>query len=442
MPEIARKNFHLLAKPVGPICNLDCKYCFYLEKENLYPQNKSWAMPEAVLEKYIREYIAAQDSEFVSFAWQGGEPTLLGVKYFRRVVELQKKYAGGKQIENALQTNGVMLNDEWGEFLKTNDFLVGLSIDGTRELHDLYRVDKSGKSSFDRVVRGIEILKKHLVEFNTLTVVHRQNAKYPLEIYRFLKEIGSGFMQFIPIAERVSAQPNPDGLVLISPNDETRAQVSEWSVLPEDYGDFLCAIFDEWVRRDVGKIFVQMFDVALENWLGMPASLCVFRETCGEALAIEHNGDVYSCDHFVYPENKLGNIIDEPLLSLVASPQQAKFGLDKSDALPEYCRRCEVRFACHGECPKHRFTNTPDGEAGLNYLCAGYRKFFNHIAPQMEFMAEQLRFQQPPANVMAWTRARDAQMAIANQGKRRAGRNDACVCGSNLKFKKCCGRLN
>lgn len=439
MTEIARKNFQLLAKPIGPICNLDCKYCFYLEKENLYPGNKSWMMPDAVLEKYIREYIAAQESDFVGFAWQGGEPTLLGVKYFRKVVKLQKKYADGKQIENAFQTNGVLLDDEWGEFFKKNDFLVGISIDGTRELHDLYRVDKSGNSSFERVMRGIEILKKHHVQFNTLTVVHRRNARHALEIYRFLKEIGSQFMQFIPIVERIADAPNPDGLVLIQPRDTAKSAVSEWSVLPEDYGDFLIRIFDEWVRKDVGKIFVQMFDVALENWLGMPASLCVFRENCGEALALEHNGDVYSCDHFVYPQNKLGNIIEEPLLSLVSQPAQTKFGRDKSETLPDYCRRCEVRFACHGECPKHRFAETPDGEKGLNYLCAGYRRFFNHIAPFMDYMANELRFRRPPANVMTRARMLDAQTAISNQGKRRVGANDLCLCGSGRKTKKCCG---
>src|SRR5215472_3982784 len=314
--------FHIMTKPVGPICNLDCKYCFYLEKENLYPQESKWSMPEEVLEAYIREYIEGQNVPTISFAWQGGEPTLLGVDYFRHVVELQNKYAQGKRIENAFQTNGILLDDEWGEFLARNRFLVGLSIDGPRELHDCYRVDKGGQPTFDRVVRGLGFLKKHGVEFNTLTVVHRKNSQHPLQVYRFLREIGSGFLQFIPIVERMAAKPDPNGLVLIGPAVKQRSRVSSWSVEPLAYGRFLCAIFDEWVRNDVGRYFVQIFDVALESWLGMNQSLCVFSETCGAALALEHNGDLYSCDHYVYPENKLGNILEHPLESLVSSPQQ------------------------------------------------------------------------------------------------------------------------
>lgn len=425
-----------MTKPIGPICNLDCKYCFYLEKENLYPKKSGWAMPEEVLETYIRQYIAAQNVPTVSFAWQGGEPTLLGVDYFRRVVELQKRYADGKRVENAFQTNGVLLDDEWGEFLAENRFLVGLSIDGPRELHDCYRVDKGGQPTFDRVVRGLGYLKKHGVEFNTLTVVHRRNSRRPLEVYRFLKEIGSGFMQFIPIVERIAEKPDSSGLVLIAPDANQRAAVSPWSVEPVQYGKFLCAIFYEWVRNDVGRYFVQMFDVALESWVGMDQSLCVFRETCGAALAIEHNGDLYSCDHYVYPENKLGNIMQEPLESLVGSPQQRRFGFDKRDTLPRYCQECEVRFACNGECPKHRFTRTPDGEDGLNYLCAGYKAFFQHIDPYMEFMADELRHERPPANVMEWARLRDSKKS----SQQLTGRNDPCSCGSGKKFKKCCGR--
>ncbi|MGH9341271.1 MAG: anaerobic sulfatase-maturation protein [Acidobacteriota bacterium] len=428
-------GFHILAKPIGPICNLDCKYCFYLEKENLYPGQSKWAMPEDVLESYIRQYIEAQQIPVISFAWQGGEPTLLGVDYFRKVVEFQKKHARGKGIENGFQTNGVLLDDKWGEFLAENNFLIGLSIDGPRHVHDRYRVDKGGLPTFDRVMRGIGYLKKHGVEFNTLTVVQRHNSRYPLEVYRFLKEVGSGFMQFIPIVERIADQANPNGLVLISPDSEERARVSEWSVEPLQYGKFLSAIFDEWVRQDVGRYFVQIFDVALESWFGGEASLCVFRETCGSALAIEHNGDLYSCDHYVYPENKLGNIIESPLDSLVNSTQQQKFGRDKRDTLPRYCRECEVRFACNGECPKHRFIRTPDGEEGLNYLCAGYKHFFRHIDPYMQFMAEELRRRRPPANVMAWTRMRDLRAA----GKNHPGRNDPCLCGSGKKFKRCCG---
>jgi uncharacterized protein len=431
-----RFGFHVMAKPIGPICNLACKYCFYLEKENLYPGKSEWAMAEGVLESYIRQYIQAQTVPAISFAWQGGEPTLLGVEYFEQVVKLQKKYANGKQIENTFQTNGVLLDDRWAEFLADSKFLVGISIDGPRQLHDRYRLDKGGQPSFSRVMRGIGFLKKHGVPFNTLTVVQKHNAYHPLEVYRFLKEAGSCFVQFIPVAERIAQGQVAGGLLLVGPGSKEPAKVSSWSVEPAHYGKFLCAIFDEWVRHDVGRYFVQLFDVALESWLGMPASLCVFRETCGTALAIEHNGDLFSCDHYVYPENKLGNIMESPLASLVNSPQQRKFGLDKVDTLPGYCRQCDVRFACNGECPKRRFVQTPDGEEGLNYLCPGYKIFFKHIGPFMRFMAAELREGKPPANVMAWARAQDAEA----EGGRKLGRNDPCPCGSGKKYKKCCGQ--
>jgi uncharacterized protein len=391
-------------------------------------------MSEEVLQTYIRQYIEAQSVPVISFAWQGGEPTLLGVAYFRKVVELEKEYADGKQIENAFQTNGVLLDDEWCEFLAENKFLVGLSIDGPRQFHDKYRVDKGGQPTFDKVMRGLGFLKKHKVEFNTLTVVQRHNSYHPLEVYRFLKEIGSGFMQFIPIVERVAEPSSPDGLVLIAPGSDRPAKVSSWSVEPIQYGKFLIAIFDEWVRKDVGKYYVQIFDVALESWLGMQPGLCVFRETCGGALAIEHNGDLYSCDHFVYPENKLGNIMENPLEPLVNSRLQFQFGQNKRDALPRYCRECEVRFACNGECPKHRFTRTPDGEDGLNYLCAGYKKFFQHIDPYMRFMAEQLLQERPAASVMDCIHQRE----LAAARKKPLGRNHPCQCGSGKKYKKCC----
>ena len=425
-----------MTKPIGPICNLDCKYCFYLEKEHLYTNTANWEMLPDVLESYIRQYIESQDVPLIHFAWQGGEPTLLGVEFFRKAVKLQRKYANGKRIENAFQTNGVLLDDRWGEFLASNHFLIGLSIDGPREFHDRYRVDKGGLPSFDRVMRGLGYLKKHGVDFNTLTVVQRHNSYHPLKIYRFLKEIGSGFMQFIPIVERVARKPDSKGLVLISPAAEEPAEVSEWSVEPILYGKFLCEIFDEWVRSDVGSYFIQIFDVALESWLGLDQTLCVFRQTCGAAMAIEHNGDLYSCDHFVYPENKLGNIMENPLQSLVNSDQQYRFGQDKRETLPRYCQECDVRFACNGECPKHRFIRTPDGEAGLNYLCAGYKLFFHHIDPYMQFMASELGQRRAPANVMSWARLQD----VRAEGKRRLGRNAPCICGSGKKYKKCCGR--
>ena len=436
-------GFHIMTKPVGPICNLDCQYCFYLEKEKLYPEKAGsaplahWSMKDDVLESYIRQYIEAQSIPVITFAWQGGEPTLLGVDYFRKVVALERKYSNGKKIENTLQTNGVLLDDEWCEFLREAGFLVGLSIDGPRRLHDRYRVDKGGAPTFDKVMRGLRLLKKHRIEFNTLTVVQKHNSQHPLEVYRFLKEMGSGFMQFIPIVERVTQTPGPDRMTLVSPGSGAAAELSEWSVESLQYGKFLSAIFDEWVRHDVGRFFVQIFDVALESWLGMPPSLCVFRETCGSAMAMEHNGDLYSCDHFVYPSFLLGNLAEQSLGDMVRSQQQTKFGDDKRDTLPRYCRECDVRFACNGECPKHRFTLTPDGEAGLNYLCAGYKTFFHHIDPYMKFMAAELREKRAPANVMDWARRQD----LVKAGGRAPSRNGPCPCGSGRKYKNCCASV-
>jgi len=427
-----RTGFHILTKPIGPICNLDCKYCFYLEKEVLYPKVSKWPMQDNVLEAYVRQYIEAQPGDKVQFAWQGGEPTLLGVDFFRKVVRLQVRYANGKTIENALQTNGTLLNDEWGEFLSAQQWLVGVSIDGPREMHDAYRVDKGGRPTYDDVMRGIEVLRSHRVAFNTLTTVHRANARYPLEVYRFLRVNGSGYMQFIPIVERISQGATRDGLSLIAPNFREKAVVAQWSVEPEQYGRFLCAIFDEWVRKDVGGIFVQLFDVSLEMWMGMEASLCVFRRTCGSEMTMKSWGDVYSCDHYVYAENRLGNIMEAGLNSLVDSEKQKTFGEDKNDTLPRYCRECEVRFACNGECPKHRFLTTPEGEPGLNYLCAGYKMFFKHIDPYMRFMAEELRHQRAPANIMPALQMRDREPA------QKLARNQPCSCGSGLKYKHCC----
>ena len=428
--------FHVMTKPVGPICNLDCKYCFYLEKENLYPNVSKWAMRPEVLESYIRQYIEAQPGDAVHFAWQGGEPTLLGVDFFRTIVDLQKKYANGKRIENAFQTNGILLNDAWGEFFAQNSFLVGLSIDGPEHLHDAYRVDKGGKGTFRRVLAGIETLKRNGVPFNTLTTVHRANSYRPLDVYRFLRDQGSGYMQFIPVVERRSAQTTADGLTLVLPTFSDDARVTDWSVEPVQFGKFLCGIFDEWVRHDVGKQFVQIFDVSLEMWFGQEASLCVFRRKCGQALAMEHSGDLYSCDHFVYPENRLGNIMETPLAELAELPQQKDFGENKESTLPQYCRTCDVRFACNGECPKHRFLATPDGEPGLNYLCAGYKMFFHHIDPYMRFMADQLQQEQAPANVMRWVAQQDAMKS----GKAKVSRNAMCLCGSGKKYKACCWR--
>ena len=371
MPELTANAFHVMTKPIGPICNLDCKYCFYLEKEKLYPGGHGWKMSDEVLESYIRQYIEQQNVPEISFAWQGGEPTLLGVDYFRKVAELQKRYAGGKKITNAFQTNGTLLDDEWCEFFAKEKYLIGLSIDGPRHLHDHYRVDKQQQPTFDAVMRGRDFLKKHGCDFNTLTVVNRANSFEPLAVYDFLKEIGSGFIQFIPLVERLPqtrlkvlgfdfAEP-PDPAL---PAAEPDSPVTAWSVPAKQYGEFLCAIFDKWVKQDVGKIFVQLFDVALGNWMGLGSSLCVFAETCGHALALEHNGDLYSCDHYVYPKYLLGNLLKQSLGDMVNSPQQEKFGSDKQTTLPRYCRQCEVRFACNGECPKHRFTAPPTGKRG------------------------------------------------------------------------------
>jgi uncharacterized protein len=401
------KPFHIMAKPFGPICNLDCTYCYYLEKEKLYAgSGREFRMRDDVLESYVRQYIDIYPLETVQFAWQGGEPTLLGIPFFERIVTFQKKYAHGKQIENALQTNGTLLDDQWGEFLARNRFLIGLSIDGPEELHDAYRVDKGGQPTFARVMRGLNILKKHAVEFNTLTVVNRKNSYRAHEVYRFLKQIGSKYLQFIPVLEQVADEPDPHGLVLLKPFSRQKTTVSDWSVEPLQFGRFLQQIFDLWVVQDVGRVFVQIFDVALESWYGVPQSLCVFAPECGRALALEHNGDLYSCDHFVYPENRLGNIMERAMESLISSPQQARFGAAKATALPSDCRKCDVRFACNGECPKHRFAHTASGEYGLNYLCAGYKHFFHHIDPYMRFMANELKNNGAPARVMEWARSR------------------------------------
>ena len=392
-------------------------------------------MSDEQLERYLRQLIETHAGQReVTIAWQGGEPTLLGVDFFRKVVRLQSNYANGKTIENALQTNGTLLDDTWAEFLSERKWLVGISIDGPRALHDAYRVDKGSQPTFDRVLRGIEVLRRHKVEFNTLTTVHRANASNPLEVYRFLRENGSGYMQFIPIVEKISASPTSQGLTLITPSYKEESTIAPWSVEAEQYGRFLCAIFDEWVHNDVGRVFVQLFDVSLEMWMGMEASLCVFRRTCGSELAIEHSGDVYSCDHFVYPENKLGNIMESSLRSLADSPQQRAFGAGKNNTLPQYCRKCEVRFACNGECPKHRFITTPDGEPGLNYLCAGYKMFFSHIDPYMRFMAGELRSQRAPANIMQFLHKPDIKPP------QQPLRNQPCPCGSERKFKHCCQR--
>jgi uncharacterized protein len=419
--------FHVMLKPRGALCNLNCQYCYFLSKEMLYPGSR-FRMADELLEEYTRQYVAAQRVPEVTFAWQGGEPTLMGLDFFRRAVDYQRKYCPpGMRMQNALQTNGTLLDDEWCAFLHENNFLIGLSLDGPRELHDAYRVDKGGNPTFDRVMAATQRMQQHHVEFNILTTVHAANAGHPLEVYRFLRdEVGTQFIQFIPIVERDNDTGFQEG-----------ERVTNRSVTGEQYGAFLIAIFDEWVRHDVGRVYVQIFDVALAAWLGQRPGLCIFEETCGHALAMEHNGDVYSCDHFVEPRHKLGNLADIPLLDMVGSEQQQRFGQAKRDTLPRYCRECEVRFVCNGGCPKNRVLHTPEGEPGLNYLCAGYRAFFNHIDAPMKFMAAELHAQRPPANIMRHMAIEDAELQRRFAS---AGRNDPCPCGSGKKFKHCHGR--
>ena len=403
----AQAPFHIMVKPIGPKCNLDCKYCFYLEKEMLFGDGERWKMGDDVLQDFIRRYMEAQPTSDVTFAWQGGEPTLCGVEFFEKVVHWQKQYGQGRKIENAFQTNGTLLDDEWGRFLHGENFLVGLSVDGPEPLHDAYRVTRGGRGTFAEVMRGLEVLKRHRVEFNTLTCVNRANQDKGPEVYEFLKGIGSRYMQFIPIVERLpDAEAKRLGLWHATPpkfSDEDAnldAPVTEWSVQPKAYGRFMWSIFKRWVQHDVGRYYVQLFDVALGKWSGHPGGLCIFSEECGRALALEHDGSLYSCDHYVYPDYKLGNIRGQAIANLVDSLFQQDFGRSKQSTLPAYCRECEVKFACNGGCPKQRFLLTPDDEKGLNYLCSGYRFVFNKMDPYMKAMAGLLDSRQAPAGVM------------------------------------------
>lgn len=479
----ANSGLHVMAKPIGPICNLDCEYCYYLHKEELYPSTSSWRMPPETMDHFIRQYIEAQPAraEEITFAWQGGEPTLLGVDYFRRVVQMQQNYQPvGKRIVNSLQTNAVLLDDEWCEFFAEHNFLIGVSIDGPAELHDKYRYDKQGEPTFLKVLNGLKLLKKHGVEYNALVVVNRHNGDHGRRVYTYLRDNGIEYLQFIPIVEQRGVGvhgESPASLPVLG--DDPLPETAQWdhlvssrSVRPEQFGRFLSEVFDEWVLRDVGRVFVQIFDQALSAWVGVEPSLCVFRKECGRALAIEHNGDLFSCDHFVEPEYKLGNILDLPIIEMANSEAQRKFGSDKQTSLPKYCRQCEVRFMCNGECPKNRFIETPDGDSGLNYLCEGYRQFFNYIDPVMKMMAAEVKQQRPAANVMqqlkAANRATGARAEHGGQrnptaprsaqagnpagvgggvmpnrssvGRGSVGRNDPCPCGSGKKHKKCCGR--
>lgn len=406
--------FHLLAKPTGAICNLDCSYCFFLSKERLYPDS-GFRMSDQVLETYLQQYLESQVGPEIPIAWQGGEPTIMGLEFFRRAIaKAQSLLRPGTRLVHTIQTNGTLLDDAWCELFREHGFLVGLSLDGPRALHDAYRVDKGGHPTFDKVFAALRLLQKHRVEINVLTTVHAANAGHPLEVYRFLRdEAEARFIQVIPIVERRNETGFQEG-----------TDVTERSVDPDQYGAFLNAIFDEWIRRDVGTVFLQPFDVALASWAGERHGLCVHSETCGAALALEHNGDLYSCDHFVEPKHLLGNIQARHMSALASSEQQLAFGRAKRDSLPRMCRECDYRFACHGGCPKDRIDTTPDGEPGLNHLCAGYLRFYRHIEPAMQRMTELLRNHQAPARIMF----------------ERARANDPCPCRSGATYERCHGR--
>jgi len=416
----ASTAFQIMAKPTGAICNLDCHYCYYLKKELLYPESKSFRMPDDILERYIVQHIEASPSPVVDFAWHGGEPTILGLEYFERVVELQQKHCPpGRQVRNGMQTNGILVDEGWCRFFAREGFSIGLSLDGPPELHDEFRVTKGQKPTHAQVVRAFRMLKAHGVPCDVLCVVHAGNVAHPTAIYRYFKSIGADHLQFIPLVEREGA----DG------------RVGNRSVPSETLGTFLCTIFDEWIRNDVGKVTVQIFDEAARAGVGIEHALCIFRETCGDVPALEHNGDLYSCDHYVDPEYRLGNIHETSVASMIDSEEQRKFGRDKWTTLPRYCRECEVRAQCNGGCPKDRFIETPDGEPGLNYLCAGYKKFFIHSRAPLRTMAELWQAGEPIEKVMQRVREADAK---ARPAAAAVGRNDSCPCGSGRKYKRCC----
>lgn len=392
------KPLYVMLKPAGAHCNLACKYCYYLEKNKLYPTAQRHLMSDEMLEQFTREYIEAQTMNQVLFTWHGGEPLLRSIDFYRKALSLQQKYAGGRRIDNVIQTNGTLLTDEWCEFFAQNHWLVGISIDGPQPDHDHYRLTAAGKPSWKKVMQGIKLLKKHGVEWNAMAVVNAYNANHPLEFYRFFKENGCQFLQFTPIVERLTR--HEDGRTLASLADKDEISLSEASVVPEQWGYFLCAIFDEWVRKDVGKIFVEIFDCTLANWMGISPGICAYSKECGHAGVMEHNGDVYSCDHFVFPEYKLGNIRDHSLIDMLYGEQQQEFSRLKHSSLPRQCKECDMEFACHGECPKNRFMKDKYGDSGLNYLCPGYYHYYQHVVSYMDYMKQELMSQRPPSNIM------------------------------------------
>ena len=392
------KPLYVMLKPAGAHCNLACKYCYYLEKNKLYQTSHQHLMTDEMLEQFTREYIEAQTMPQVLFTWHGGEPLMRSIDFYKKALALQKKYAHGKQIDNVIQTNGTLLTDEWCEFFSQNHWLVGISIDGPQEYHDHYRVTPAGKPSWEKVMQGISLLKKHRVEWNAMAVVNAYNAEHPLEFYHFFRDNGCQYLQFTPIVERLTE--HEDGRTLASLADDREIPLADASVTPEQWGNFLCTIFDDWVRHDVGKMFVEIFDCTLANWMGVLPGICAYSKECGHAGVMEHNGDVYSCDHFVFPEYKLGNIRDKSLIDMLYGEKQQAFSRLKHTSLPRQCKECDMEFACHGECPKNRFEKDKYGEPGLNYLCQGYYQFYTHVAPYMDFMKRELLAQRPPANIM------------------------------------------
>ena len=392
------KPLYVMLKPAGAHCNLACKYCYYLEKNNLYQNSHRHLMSDEILEQFTREYIEAQTMPQVLFTWHGGEPLMRSIDFYKKALELQKKYAHGKQIDNVIQTNGTLLTDEWCEFFAQNHWLVGISIDGPQEYHDHYRVTPTGKPSWEKVMQGIQLLKKHRVEWNAMAVVNAYNAEHPLEFYHFFRDNGCQYLQFTPIVERLTE--HEDGRTLASLADDREIPLADASVTPQQWGNFLCTIFDDWVRHDVGKTFVEIFDCTLANWMGVLPGICAYSKECGHAGVMEHNGDVYSCDHFVFPEYKLGNIKDQSLIDMLYGEKQQAFSRLKHTSLPRQCKECDMEFACHGECPKNRFEKDKYGEPGLNYLCQGYYQYYTHVAPYMDFMKRELLAQRPPANIM------------------------------------------
>ena len=392
------KPLYVMLKPAGAHCNLACKYCYYLEKNNLYQNTPRHLMTDEMLEQFTREYIEAQTMPQVLFTWHGGEPLMRSIDFYKKALALQKKYAHGKQIDNVIQTNGTLLTDEWCEFFAKNHWLVGISIDGPQEYHDHYRVTPAGKPSWEKVMQGIQFLKKHRVEWNAMAVVNAYNAEHPLEFYHFFRNNGCQYLQFTPIVERLTE--HEDGRTLASLADDREIPLADASVTPQQWGNFLCTIFDDWVRHDVGKTFVEIFDCTLANWMGVLPGICAYSKECGHAGVMEHNGDVYSCDHFVFPEYKLGNIKDQSLIDMLYGEKQQEFSRLKHTSLPRQCKECDMEFACHGECPKNRFEKDKFGEPGLNYLCKGYYLYYSHVAPYMDFMKKELLAERPPSNIM------------------------------------------